>query len=317
MRFDGRLLGGIGVLSAVVEGGSFVRAGEALGLTQPAISRAVARLEERVGVRIFHRSARSVRLTEEGRRFYEQVLPHLHGIEAATMQAAGATAEVRGRLRVSTDGAFGHHVLAPRMQPLLDRHPDLSVEVVVQNGVGDLVAEGFDLGIHFGPPERSPTACRLLAETRVLTCASPAYLERHGTPRHPQELERGHQCILMRDPATGGTYAWEFIKGKRTIAVKARGRLTVSDTGTLLGACLGGQGIAQPLELYSRHFLAKGSMVELLPSWANETFPLYLYHHSPKAMPAKTTAFLAYVEELIRLASGGTDAGMASDPVRL
>lgn len=308
MAFDSRLLNGIGVLSAVVEGGSFVRAGEAMGLTQSAVSRAVARLEERVGIRIFHRNARSIRLTEEGRVFYERVLPHLGSIEEAAIEAGGAAVAIRGRLRINTDGAFGHHVLTPRIGSFLQAHPDLSVEISVRDRMGDLVAEGFDLGFHFGPPEQSSTTSRLAAQTRVLTCASPDYLARHGMPRHPRELENGHQCILMRDPTTGRGYGWEFVKDGVTVPVKAQGRLMVNDTGSLLGACLGGQGIAQPLELYSRQFLADGRMVQILPEWAEETFPLYAYFSSPGATSARLRAFLGFVGELLGEARVGTGA---------
>lgn len=299
MNFDGRLLSGIGVLSAVVEAGSFMRAGEALGLTQSAVSRAVARLEQRVGIRIFHRNARSITLTDEGRRFYEQVVPHLESIEDAAIRAAGSGAEVRGRLRVNVDGCFGHYVLTPNLHPFLERYPELTLELAVRDRMGDLVAEGFDLGIHFGPPEPSSLICRLLMQTRVLTCASPDYVARHGMPGHPREIE-DRECILMRDPATGRHYDWEFIRGRESVPVKVSGRVVVSDTGSLLGACLSGHGIAQPLEVYTRPFLKSGQLVQLLPDWADETFPLYVYHHTPTLMSAKVRAFLDYVDEIIR-----------------
>jgi len=298
MAFDSRLLNGIGVLSAVIEAGSFVRGGEALGLTQSAVSRSVARLERRVGIRIFHRTARSITLTDEGRRFYEAVAPHLAGIEDAAIHAAGTAAEVSGRLRVNVDGAFGHHVLAPRIQPFLDRHPGLSVEISVRDRMGDLVADGFDVAVRFGTPEPSSLICRLLLESRVLTCASPAYVAEKGLPRHPSELENGHQCVLLRDPTTGRPYEWEFIRGKESVPLRASGQLMVNDTGLLLGACLGGQGIAQPLELYCRDLLADGRLIQLLPDWAEETFPLYVYHHAPARISAKVRAFLDYVLEL-------------------
>lgn len=310
MQFDGRLLSGIGVLSAVVQAGSFVGAGEALGLTQPAVSRAVARLEERVGIRIFHRSSRSIRLTDEGRRFYERVMPHLNSIEEAAIRAGGSAVEVRGRLRVNTDAAFGHYVLTPNIEPFLDRYPDLFVEISVQQGVGDLVAGGFDLAIHFGEPERSGLSSELLMQTRVLTCASPTYLARHGIPKHPRDIESKHRCVLMRDPMTGRGYDWEFVRGRRRTAVKPRSQLMVNDTGTLLGACLGGQGIAQPLELYSRPFLASGAMVQVLEDWADETFPLYVYHHAANMMTAKVRAFMDHVVTLV-----GKDRSVA-DAVR-
>lgn len=298
MPFDSRLLNGIGVLSAVIETGSFSRAGEALGLTQSAVSRAVSRLESRVGLRIFHRSARSITLTDEGRHFYESVAPHLEGIEEAAIRAGGSTVAVRGRLRVTADGAIGHHFLPPRLAAFLARHPDLHLDLSVRDRVGDLTAEGFDVAVHFGEPEPSALACRLLFETRVTTCASPAYVERHGLPKHPSDLEAGHQCVLLRNPATGRHYDWEFSRGEEAVPVKVRGQMMVNDTGGLIGACLGGQGIAQLLGVYARDFLADGRLVHILPDWADETFPLYVYYHAQTLMPAKVRAFLDFLGEL-------------------
>lgn len=298
MGFDSRLLSGIGVLSAVIEAGSFMRAGDALGLTQSAVSRAVARLEERVGLRIFHRNARSITLTDEGRRFYEQVAPLLSGIEEAATRAAGSGAEVRGRLRINVDGCFGHYVLGSKINIFLARYPEIMLEMHVRDRMGDLVADGFDVGIHFGPPEPSSLTCRLLLETHVLTCASPDYVARHGLPRHPRELE-ARECILMRSPATGKHYGWDFIKGNETVEVNPTGQMVVTDTGGLLAACLSGQGIAQPLEIYTKPLLEEGRLIQLLPDWAEETFPLYVYHHTPKLMSAKVRAFMEFLGEVI------------------
>lgn len=298
MAFDSRLLSGIGVLSAVVEAGSFARAGEAMGLTQPAVSRAVARLEQRVGIRIFNRSARAVSLTDEGRRFYEAVAPHLASIEDAAVSAAGSGALVQGRLRINVDGTFGHFVLAPRIGAFLDEHPKLSVEISVRDRMGDLVAEGFDMAVRFGEPEPSSLKARLLLETRVLTCASAACVARHGWPAQPRDLERGYPCILIRDPATGRPFEWEFHRKGEIVPVAPHGRLLVNDTGGLLGACLGDLGAAQLLELYARDLLAEGRLVHLLSEWSEETFPLYVYHHASSLMSAKVRAFLAFVQGL-------------------
>jgi DNA-binding transcriptional LysR family regulator len=300
MSFDSRLLSGVGVLAAVVEAGSFVRAGEALGITQSGVSRAIARLEQRVGIRIFHRTARSITLTDEGRQFYEEVSPHLSSIEDAAIKAGGSTATVRGRLRVNVDAAFGIHVLAPAIEPFLARYPDLNVELAVRDRMGDLVAEGFDVAIRFGEPEPSSLIARLLLRTRVLTCASPTYLARHGAPQRPEDLEAGHQCVLLRDPTTGRGFLWEFQKGKKIVSVAAHGSLMVNETGALLGACLGGQGIAQPLALYAEDYLRDGRLVQVLPDWADETFPLYIYHRSQNLMSARVRAFMDFVVELTK-----------------
>ncbi|ANN72644.1 LysR substrate-binding domain-containing protein [Bordetella bronchialis] len=298
MAFDGRLLGGIGVVSAVVEAGSFARAGEAIGLTQPAVSRAVARLEERVGIRIFHRTARAISLTDEGRRFYEAMAPLLAGIEDVVADANQAKARVRGRLRINVDGTFGHYVLAPRIGEFLDRFPELSVEVSVRDRMGDLVADGFDLAVRFGTPEPSSYRALLLLRTRVLTCASPQYIARRGEPRRPEDLAKDHQCLLIRDPSTGRPYGWEFHRGKQVVPLHAAGQLMVNDTGSLLGACLGGAGVAQLLELYAKDLVASGRLALLLPQWAEETFPLYAYRHNSSLVSAKVRAFLDFVREL-------------------
>ncbi|MDP8919752.1 MAG: LysR family transcriptional regulator [Pseudomonadota bacterium] len=299
MTFDGRLLSGIGVVSAVVEAGSFARAGDALGLTQPAVSRAVGRLEERIGIRIFNRSARAISLTDEGRQFYEMVAPLLSGIEEAAVLAGSAKVEVRGRLRINVDATFGHFILAPRLDEFLDRYPELSVELFVRDSVGDFVGEAIDVAVRFGELDAQVAEAELLLETRVLTCAAPAYLAKLGTPRNPADLAAGHRCILIRDPLTGRPFKWEFQRKRKTVPFAPASRLLVNDTGALVGACLGGAGIAQLLEVYTRDILAAGRLVHLLPDWSDETFPLYAYHRAARLMPAKLGAFLDFVREII------------------
>jgi DNA-binding transcriptional LysR family regulator len=199
MGFDGRLLGGVGVMAAVVETGNFARAGDALGLTQSGVSRAIARLEVRVGVRLFDRTPRAVTLTDEGRRFHQSVVPLLIGLEEAATDAAGSAAVVRGRLRINVDPFFARLVLAPRLGKFLAAYPELSVEIVGRDRLGDLVADGFDAAVRFGEPEPSALIARRLLATRVLTCAAPSYLAKHGRPAHPRDLGAGsHECTCHR-----------------------------------------------------------------------------------------------------------------------
>ncbi len=294
MAFDGRLLGGISVLAAVVETGNFVRAAEALGLTQSGISRAVARLEARIGVRLFDRTPRAVSLTDEGRRFHAQVVPLLAGLEEAASEVAGASHAVRGRLKVNVDPWFARLVLAPRLSGLLAAHPQLSLELVTRDTLGDLVSEGFDVAVRFGEPEPSGLIARKLLETRILTCAAPAYLARCGRPRHPRDLER-HECLLFRDPVTGRPFAWEFHRAGKVTTVKVAGRLVLNDLATKLTACAAGHGIAQTFEFGIDRLLASGELVQILADWAEERFPLFAYHPSRHLPPAKVRAFLDFV----------------------
>ena len=168
MAFDSRLLSGIQALVAAVEAGSFVRAATTLGITQSGVSRAIARLEHRVGVRLFDRTARAVALTDEGRSFYQKVKPLLAGVEDTATEAAGSAAVVRGRLRVNVDPFFARLVLAPRLGKFLTAYPELSVEIAGRDRLGDLVSDGFDAAVRFGEPEPSALVARRLLETRVL-----------------------------------------------------------------------------------------------------------------------------------------------------
>lgn len=298
-RFDGPTLDDLGVLRAAIETGSFVRAGEALALTQSAVSRAIARLERRVGVRMFRRAARAVSVSDEGLRFYDSVAPHLIAIEEATIAAGESAVQVRGRLRVNVDAGTAQFTLAPNLEPFLSRYPELTLDIEAKHEMGDLVRDGFDVGVRFGHPQPSTLRARLLLRTRVVTCASPAYLERRGVPVRPKDIER-HECVHMRDHITGRPFGWEFVRGKKVVPVQATGRLVVNDSGALIAACLGGQGITQLPELYSRALLADGRLVQVLPDWADETHPLYAYHHSAPLLSAKVRAFLDFVVELTR-----------------
>lgn len=296
MAFDTRLLTGIGVLAAVTEAGNFARAAEMLGLTPSAVSRAVARLEGRVGVRLFDRNPREVSLTEEGHRFHTKVMPLLAGLEEAATEAAGAAAVVRGRLRVSVDPWFARMMLASKLQQFLVRYPLLSVDLSTSNYREEMMT-GVDVAVRFGPPDESSLIVRKLLVTRILTVASPAYLEKHGEPQSPQDLVH-HEAVLFRDPQTGLPFAWEFRRGGEVHEVKVSGRLVMDDPSVAISACLAGQGIFQSLAIGMEPFLSRGELVQILPEWSEELYPLYAYHPSRHLPPAKVRALLDFIQEI-------------------
>jgi DNA-binding transcriptional LysR family regulator len=298
MPYDGRLLSGVTVLMAVVEAGSMARAAQALGLTSSGVGRAIARLEGRVGVRLLERTTRTMTLTDEGRRFYEEVGPHLDGIEQAAMTAAGAAGAVRGRLRVNVDPFFSRIVLAAQVAPFLERHPEVRVELIMRDHVGDLVADGFDLALRFGEPPDGSLVARKLTETRILTVAAPGFVARHGRPRHPSEVA-GLPCIDFYDAANACPYEWEFRRGGEVIPVRPAARLMVSDVGAMLSACEAGVGIAQIMQLGSSDLLAEGRLVELFPDWPGELFPLYALYPSRQLRAAKVRAFIEFTVDLL------------------
>jgi len=304
MPFDSRLLSGLPVLSAVLEAGGFAKAGQALGLTQSGVSRAIQRMEERLGCRLFERTSKSMRLTEEGTRFCQEALPLLAHLEAAAEDAANATGVARGRLRVNIDPSFARVFLASRVGAFLEAHPELQLELSVRDQIGDLIAEGFDAALRFGEPEPSSLIARRLLQVHILTCAAPAYLARRGRPAMPRNLgAEGHECLLFRDPTTGRPFPWEFHQGKRKRSVEVSGRLVVNDAQMHLEACIAGHGIAQVMDFTAAPFLESGQLVELFPGWADELFPLYLYHPSRHFVPAKLkvlTEFLVSALESLK-----------------
>jgi DNA-binding transcriptional LysR family regulator len=172
----------------------------------------------------------------------------------------------------------------------------------VRDRLGDPVAEGFDFAVRFGEPEPSTLIRRRLLQARVLTCASPSYLEECGRPNQPIELANGrHECILFRDPSTGHPFPWEFHRGKKIITVPVNGRLVLNDAATQLGLCAAGCGVAQVFELGAESMLASGILVNLFPDWTDELFPLYALHPSRNLPPAKVRAFLDFIIEAVGL----------------
>lgn len=290
------LSSGIGVLAAIVDTGTFVGAAEVVGMSPPGVSRAIARLEKRLGIRLFNRTTRSVSLTEEGRHFYERVIPHLAGLEEAAITASGSASTVRGKLRVNLDPVCYRAILGEHLDRFMDTHPELEIEFIARDSLGDLVTEGFDLALRFGKPGNSTLVARKLLDTGVVTVAAPAYIARYGRPASPQDLQdSAHRCLEFRDSTTGKPFPWEFHRGRKRIVVATHGRLTVNDPSALLDACLAGSGIAQMLLLVAEHLIAEGRLVELFPDWPDERYPLYTFYPSRHHIPAKTRAFLDFL----------------------
>jgi DNA-binding transcriptional LysR family regulator len=299
MAFDGKMLANLGVLAAVVESGNFARASDALGMTSSGVSRAISRMEGRLGIRLLHRTTRSITLTDEGQRFYAEVQPLLVGIEEAASHAGSASASVRGRLRINADPLFSREVLAPTLRAFMARHPHLEIELITRDELGDMIGDGIDVAVRFGVPPSSSLVARLLLETRIITVASPAYLKKHGHPRTPAEIA-SHTCIQFRDSQTRRAFDWEFCKGRKVVPVTTHGPLLVTDAGTLISACVAGAGLAQMMSLgVVQDLIARKKLVQVLPDWADERFPLYAFYPSRHHPAGKVRAFIDFCLEIL------------------
>jgi DNA-binding transcriptional LysR family regulator len=296
MAVDSRLFSGLGVFAAVLEAGNFVRAGEALGLTQSAVSRSVQRLEERLGVRLLERTSKTIRLTEDGERFCAEALPLFSQLGEVAEGMVKAAGKARGRLRINVESSFARLFLAPRLGAFLKAYPEVRLELLVRERLGDLVAEGIDPAILFGEPVPSALIARRLLQVHILTCASPDYLARCGRPRKPADLEaEQHECLLFRDPATGKPFPWEFHRGRKRLGVNVTGRVMVNDALTYVALCVAGNGIAQLIDLTIEPLLKNGKLINLFPEWTDELFPLYVYYLSRHSVPAKLRVFLDFL----------------------
>ena len=299
MSFDERILNGTTVLAAVIRSGSFVGAGKALNLSQSGVSRSIARLEARLGIRLLDRTTRSVTITDEGRRFYEQVAPLLNALEDVAASVMEGRTQVRGRLRVKMHPSFAHFLPGPRLRQFLESHPELAVELIARDELGDLVSEGFDVAIHLGEPPLSGLVAKKLWETRIIAVAAASYLRRRGRPATPEDLSQaGHVLIDYRNPETARPFEWEFHRGRKIVRVPADGQLLASDIVTMHNLCLAGYGIAQVMEVAVSTLLVEGKLIALFPEWCDERFPLYAVYPSRNHLPAKTRAFLDFVSSL-------------------
>lgn len=317
MNLDDRLLNGVNALAAVVRSGGFAAAARSLNVSQPGISRAVARLEARVGVRLLERTTRSVSLTDEGRRFYETIGPVVAALEDAASSLAEGKVTVRGRLRVNIDPYFSQLILGPQLSEFMRKYPELKVDLITRESLGDLVADGYDLGIRFGEPRPSSLVGRRLLDSRVLTVASPSYLKKHGHPSHPQELTANkHRMIDFRDPETGRAFEWVFRKGRKEIKIDTESQLLLTDVATMHAVCLAGHGIAQVLELGVEAHLANGRLVPLFPNWQDELFPLYAFYPSRQYLPPKTRAFLEFLSGTVLASHRSTPGGRSETTTR-
>lgn len=291
-------MNGMGVFAAIVEAGSFAAAGDMLDMSQPGVSRVIARLEARLGVRLFDRTSRAVSLTEDGQRFHQLVMPLLAGLqEAADSTTRGATV-LRGRLRVNLDPLMSRLLEQAPIGAFLRNHPELQLELATRTRLGDMVGEGFDLALRFGEHPGSHVHGEKLLESRLVTVAAPAYLARCGRPVTPEQLCE-HTCIQFREPEHGRLQDWVFQRGRQRLEVPVTGALTVSDVGSLQRYCLEGEGVAQMLVVGCEAALKDGSLVELFSEWPDERVALYALTPARQRLAAKTRAFLDFVDTRI------------------
>lgn len=282
-------------LRAVARERSFSRAAAQLGVSASALSHAIRGLEAQVGVRLLTRTTRSVAPTAAGERLVEAIGPHLDGIDAELAAVGALRGRPAGLVRITTGVDAAQALLWPALSKVLRAYPDVQIELAVQSGFVDIVAERFDAGVRLGETiGQDMVAVRIGPDMRMAAVASPSYFETHPAPATPHDLA-GHSCINLRFPTYGGLYVWEFELERRALNVRVEGQVIVNDIVLARQAAQDGAGLAYLPDDYVRDDLQSGRLVRALGDWC-PPFPGYhLYYPSRRQL---TPAFSLIVEKL-------------------
>ena len=266
--------------SAVVRERSFTRAAAKLGVSQSALSHTLRRLEAKLGIRLLTRTTRSLSSTEAGERLLERLGPHFEQIQAELDQLTELRDKPAGTIRITAGEHPACTVLWPILSKFLPRYPDIKVEVVIDYGLTDIVAQRYDAGVRLGEQvAKDMIAVRIGPNMRMAVVGAPSYFAKRSPPKKPQELTE-HNCINLRLPTHGGLYAWELEKGRRELHVRVDGQLIFNNITLRVNAALEGLGLAFLPEDVVQPYLAQGSLKRLLEDWC-PPFPGYhLYYPS-------------------------------------
>jgi DNA-binding transcriptional LysR family regulator len=273
-------LGDLVNLVAIAEEGSFTRAASKLGMSQSALSHAIKRLEVRLGLKLLTRTTRSVALTTVGDRILEAVRPAFDQVQNRLLAVASETKGPVGTIRITTPEHAAHSILWPTVNRLVAKHPDINVELNVESGLTDIVAERFDAGVRLGEQvAKDMIAVPIGPRLRMAAVAAPRYFETHDIPKTPRNLAQ-HRCINGRLSSAGGLYAWEFEKNGRELRVRVDGALIFNRVPLILEAATKGHGIAFVIEDQAAPLIADGKLVRILESWCEPFDGYHLYYPS-------------------------------------
>ena len=284
------------VFAAVVDAGSFVGAADELDMSKAAVSRIVSELEARLGVRLLHRTTRRLSLTTEGEVFVDRCRELLAAVGEAEAEVSERSGQAVGVLKISAPVSFGVLRLAPLWGGFLAAHPQIQLDITLSDRVVDLVDEGFDLAVRIARLESSSLVSRRLSATRMVLCASPEYLRKHGTPRDPSALA-GHTVLAYSLLAAGDT--WEFQGPDGPVAVKVRPRMHTNSGDTCRAVALDHKGIVLQPSFLVGEDLQAGRLVELLPDYRSHELGVYAVYPTRKHVLPKVRLLIDYLAQAL------------------
>lgn len=284
---------------AVVDNGSFVRAADALNSSKAAVSRLVADLERRLGARLLNRTTRKLSMTDDGKLFYVRCTDLLNALDEAESELNARTGEAAGHLRVTAPVTFGNNLLAPVWGDFLARHPKVSLEVSLSDRTADLVEEGLDLAVRISRSPHPVFIARQLAKTRMIVCASPQYLARHGTPLFPEDIAQ-HEVVSYTYWSSRDE--WEFTRKDGVVeTVKTRPRMHANSGDTCVAAALKHHGIIMQPDFLVHEELRSGSLLRLLPDYQAVELGIYAVYASRRQLPLKLRYLIDFLVETFQI----------------
>lgn len=276
---------------------SFRKAASALGISASALSHSMKSLEERVGVRLFNRTTRSVTLTVAGEEFRNAISSPVDEIGHAFEALGRFRDKPAGRIRINVMVEAASRLLAPILPTLMSRYPDIEIEICADNRMVDIIEEGFDAGIRYGGTvPQDLIEQRVSADIRWMVVGAPDYFDRHGMPRHPEELHQ-HQCFRIRS-GNDQIYHWEFDCGDESLAINAPGTITMDYYDAALPAVLRGAGLAYLSEAVVAPYLEQGLLKEAMPEWSSMGPPFCVYYPSRRQVPQAIRILIELLREL-------------------
>ncbi|WP_460418824.1 LysR family transcriptional regulator [Pseudomonas sp. microsymbiont 2] len=294
-HFDDLQLGSLELFCLAADAGSFTEAANQAGVTPAAVSRSVGRLEERLGVRLFVRTTRQMRLSEAGQAYYQQCREALGQLVEAERQVAGGQLQPSGRLRLSAPTPYAHYRLLPMLPRFQQHYPQVQVDVHVSNRNVDFFEENFDLAIRGRAPADSRLVARRLEEAELVIVGSPDYLARCGTPRTLDDLA-GHQCIQFEMPSSGRRPPWSFRREGEVVELDTLGAFTCQgDFLATTTLALHGGGLMQAYRFTVQDALDSGELVEVLAEHGGTSRPFMLIYPQARHMPSRVRAFIDFL----------------------
>lgn len=284
----------------LVESRSFTRTADLLRLPRSTVSTALSDLEQRVGTRLLNRTTRRMSLTEDGGAFYERCLRLIADYEETEGLFRQSSALPHGKVRINVPGRLGRLVIAPALPDFLARYPDIEIDMGVTDRTVDLVQEGIDCAIRVGPLSDSSLVARKLGDLTLLNCASPAYLDRHGTPASIADLT-SHFAVGYASPATGRIEEWEYVEGKEVRSLALGSRVTVNSAEAYIACCLAGLGLIQIPAYDVENHIAAGELVDVLSGWRAAPMPVTLLYPHRQHVSRRLHVFIDWVTALLRV----------------